>query len=497
MLEIVLTYSANEDSGEIFIEREKTSFGRGGDADQRFEDDGLSRLHASIYREDDQVWIIDENSSNGTFVNGKKVSPSGSPLRDGDTIKIGHYTNLRVNISEKSEYSDEYDAPAETGSYPMVSTSSETAEKPSIMIPLVITAAAFLVICSAAVFIGVNVLGNNQPAYVENHDDEDYPADDADPDINRDTENDTGTSSANDDTNESSDDSPSITPTNTAGTEITDSPTVGRTDDSVKLPTGKNYQAMSDSEKNQYVKVRSEKVARMIGNNSSESIPADAIAQIRRWLDGYSGRIRGNRVNDCGGTTYLKSDMVSLLERAKDNAPYIIRSFNQKGVDPQIGLYLAMIESEHCPCLQSHTGPLGMYQFTYSTAKRFGLNVQQKASPSNPDERCNPEAAARASAGYMKSLTARIGTGPLSIPLAIASYNSGEGGLGKNLKTALEANESQERSFWTLVANSEKLAVQFQRENIKYVPKFFAAAIIGENPRDFGINLQPLSTYTK
>ena len=43
----------------------------------------------------------------------------------------------------------------------------------------------------------------------------------------------------------------------------------------------------------------------------------------------------------------------------------------------------------------------------------------------------------------------------------------------------------------------EKLSKQFQMENIKYVPKFFAAAIIGENPQDFGLNLKPLSTYTK
>jgi hypothetical protein len=156
-----------------------------------------------------------------------------------------------------------------------------------------------------------------------------------------------------------------------------------------------------------------------------------------------------------------------------------------------------MIESEHCPCLQSYSGPLGLFQFTTATGRAHGLNTRSGASPANPDQRCEKEPAAKAAASYMKSLSARIGTGPLSIPLAIASYNSGEGGLGSNLKTALTANESQERSFWTLVINAEKLAVQFQRENIKYVPKFFAAAIIGENPKDFGMNILPLSTYAK
>ena len=64
---------------------------------------------------------------------------------------------------------------------------------------------------------------------------------------------------------------------------------------------------------------------------------------------------------------------------------------------------------------------------------------------------------------------------------------------------AVAAN--QDRSFWTLVANKSSLeggaGKQFNAENIKYVPKFFATAIIGENPQDFGVNLQPLSTYTK
>ena len=65
----------------------------------------------------------------------------------------------------------------------------------------------------------------------------------------------------------------------------------------------------------------------------------------------------------------------------------------------------------------------------------------------------------------------------------------------------MAAAASQNRSFWTLVANKNVMegnaAKQFSNENIKYVPKFFAAAIVGENPQDFGVNLQPLSTYNK
>ncbi len=496
MLEVILTFSTEEGFEKIQIDKEKTSFGRGGDADFRFADNGLSRLHASIFREGDRLWVVDENSSNGTFVNGEKVTASGTPIQDGDTIKIGHVTNLSVSFSERHDDAPaiENDSSAYTSIPNGVTAESTEAEKSSMLIPLMITGFALLVICAAGVFIGVSVIKGNrtQLAVTDDREDnydysDDYTDNSNKPEISN--EENSGSNLI-----ETTGDS---TPANSDPGNLTDSPTANPSDDPPQLPSGKTYGALSSSEKDQYIKVKAEKVARIIGNRSGESIPPAAIAQIRRWLDGYAGRIRGTRLDDCGGRTYLKSDMVSLLERARKNAPFIIRSFNEKGIDPQVGLYLAMIESEHCPCLQSGTGPLGMFQFTQATGRAHGLDTRSGASPANPDERCQPQAASEAAASYMKTLTGRIGTGPLSIPLAIASYNSGEGGLGKNLKTALEANESQDRSFWTLVANAEKLASQFQTENIKYVPKFFGAAIIGENPRDFGVAMQPLSTYSR
>src|SRR5215203_3418811 len=101
MLEVILTFPTPEGSQEIAVEGEKMSFGRGSEADFRFEDDGLSRLNSTIYRDGDYVWIVDENSTNGTFVNGEKVSSGGTPLKNGDTVKIGHYTSLRVKIAAK------------------------------------------------------------------------------------------------------------------------------------------------------------------------------------------------------------------------------------------------------------------------------------------------------------------------------------------------------------------------------------------------------------
>src|SRR5215203_2416168 len=102
-MEVILTYRTEEDSGEIALAGGKVSFGRGSEADYRFADDGLSRLHATVFREGENVWVTDENSTNGSFVNGERVKPNGTILYNGDKIKIGHYTTLSVRIESAAE----------------------------------------------------------------------------------------------------------------------------------------------------------------------------------------------------------------------------------------------------------------------------------------------------------------------------------------------------------------------------------------------------------
>lgn len=493
MFDLILTYSGDDGAAEIPVEGDKCSFGRGSDADHRFEDSGLSRLHATVYREDSRVWIVDENSSNGTFVNGERVQAGGTPLYDGDTIRIGHYTNIKVEFRKAAE-----EAPADTGAddgQTVASAPPSGEERSSMLLPAILLGFAVLVIGASAIFIVLMMNGGSTEVAASDttYDDPSYTdsLDDGEANDNTGGGNDSSGSVPGQTGQDPNGQQPSYTP-DPLGPLIP-----GSGGPAQNLPLGKTYQQMSEAEKIQYIKGKAEIVSRVIGNSSGEAIPPAAAAKIKQFLDGYVSKIRSSRTDNCTMGGWQSSDMTSILLRARKNAPFIVRAFNEKGIDPQVGLYLAMIESEHCECLQSPTGPLGMFQFTQATGKRYGLEVRSGASPSNPDQRCEKEPAAKAAAAYMKALTGRIGTGPLSIPLAIASYNSGEGGLGKNLRTALEANESQERSFWTLVANSEKLAEQFQRENIKYVPKFFAAAIIGENPRDFGIDLESLSLYTK
>jgi FHA domain/Transglycosylase SLT domain len=479
MFEVILTYPTPEGTKEIRIDAERTSFGRGSDADVRFPDQGLSRLHSTVYREGDRVWIVDENSSNGTFVNGQLVAGAGTPLKGGDQIRIGNETVLAVHVREKADAA----ATAASGQAPSRIVASGP-PKPINFIPIVMIGFAFMIVAVSVVFVGVKVLGRNGETEISQTDD---PIDIEPPKSpkNNDAKPD-GTPAANDSKDAN------IGPNDAI---LTDSqPDARPRQTGYQIPAGKKYLDLSDAERRQYLSDRALRIAAVIGNNSSDAVPAAALDKIKGFIDGYAKRAN---VSPLGGKCRFGDNLQVTYERASKNAPFIVRAFNEKGTDPRIGLYLAMIESEHCVCLQSPTGPLGMFQFTQATGKNHGLNTRPGASPENPDERCEPEPSAKAAASYMKSLTGRYGTGPSSVPLAIGSYNSGEGGLSSNLVKALESDSGLPRDFWMLIANGDKLSKQFQAENFKYVPKFFAAAIIGENPQDFGLKLQPLSTYSK
>lgn len=478
MLEVYLTLQTDEGLREIALGEGKASFGRGGEADYRIADDGLSRLHATVYREGDNVWITDENSTNGSFVSGERVRPNGTILRNSDLIKIGNHTTIAVRIGEKQS------APANASPAKPQTVAASGADSKGfpLLIPLVLAGFAFLVISVSAIFIGYKVIGSSGNEVAE---ETPYEFDTPEPENKKDNKNSSKTPKPAA--------SVETSPTTSGTTETIENKTVETTNSgaTVVLPKGK-YQDMSDADKNTYIAVKAEKIARIIGNQKSDPIPTEAVQQIKSFLNGYVGRLNKAKKDSCDQGSWISSDFTSVLNRATRTSPLVVRSFRAEGIEPQIGIYVAMIEGEHCPCLTSTTGAKGMFQFLASSAPDYGLD---------PNQRCDPDQSAKAGAKYLKTLIARFGTAPDSVPLAIASFNAGQGNLSKNLDTVFAATGGQNRSFWTLAANKSILeggaGKQFNAENIKYVPKFFAAAIIGENPQDFGVSLQPLSTYAK
>lgn len=72
---------------EFALTAERTLLGRRRDCDIVIDDPTVSRQHAELVVRDDQWFVVDGGSLNGTYVNRAPVE--SAPLRDGDEIWIG------------------------------------------------------------------------------------------------------------------------------------------------------------------------------------------------------------------------------------------------------------------------------------------------------------------------------------------------------------------------------------------------------------------------
>ncbi len=80
--------SGKYQGGEFPLAPEKQILvGRSSDLDMVLVEDMVSRKHARIAMQGDQIWIEDLGSTNGTFVNGEKIKRAR--LKEGDRVLIG------------------------------------------------------------------------------------------------------------------------------------------------------------------------------------------------------------------------------------------------------------------------------------------------------------------------------------------------------------------------------------------------------------------------
>jgi hypothetical protein len=85
----------------IPLERPITHIGRGLSADVRIEDSHVSRRHAIVAHRGDGVRLLDDRSSNGTFVNGRPVTVAH--LTDGDVLRVGRVAFRYVEVKPRSK----------------------------------------------------------------------------------------------------------------------------------------------------------------------------------------------------------------------------------------------------------------------------------------------------------------------------------------------------------------------------------------------------------
>ena len=153
------------------------------------------------------------------------------------------------------------------------------------------------------------------------------------------------------------------------------------------------------------------------------------------------------------------------LERGENYRPLVEQILSDQKLPLEL-YYLALIESGYVNHATSPTSAVGIWQFMKPTASNYGL----KTDPSF-DQRKHPIAATIAASRYLADLHRRFD----SWYLAIAAFNAGPGRVNKAIR------EGHTRDFWKL-ADGHFLP----EETMEYIPKFLAAATIGNHLNQFG-----------
>ncbi len=90
---------AGANVGEMYELKTSLIIGRGREADIRIQGDGISRKHVRLLLTADKAVLEDLGSTNGSFVNGERVTTC--ELEDGDKIQVGTATILKFTRQDE------------------------------------------------------------------------------------------------------------------------------------------------------------------------------------------------------------------------------------------------------------------------------------------------------------------------------------------------------------------------------------------------------------
>ena len=237
----------------------------------------------------------------------------------------------------------------------------------------------------------------------------------------------------------------------------------------------KTYEHMSRAERSVFISAQLKRLGKEISGNEFQFTP-EFEQDIQKAVSRYSSRLERS----------AKHDLRIVLERGRSNAQTLMTPFRARSLSPLFGLYIPFIESEYVNIDSPNTmGAIGMFQFIPKTGENYGLT---------PQELLDVAKSADAAARYISDSLETFKNDPMKETLALLSYNRGADRTRRDMKILVN-EQNRQCSICALTADRTKLDETFNQESVFYVPLFFAAAIIGENPQAFGVQMQPLSSY--
>ena len=214
------------------------------------------------------------------------------------------------------------------------------------------------------------------------------------------------------------------------------------------------------------------RVARIFGECDA-NVPKGFVSEVKRYIQNWK-----------------KTDRLEkALNRAKQKgyARLITRVLNDNNLPPQY-LFLALQESnfdERAVGKETRYGyAKGMWQFISLTGNRYGLQVgplYNQGVYDPRDERFDFVKSTVAAIKYIRDINNT--EAQASGLLVMASYNWGENNIRQIISKMPE--NPRERNFWRLLAQKD-----IPRETYDYVFSIVSVAVICENPRLFGFDLQ-------
>jgi len=175
-------------------------------------------------------------------------------------------------------------------------------------------------------------------------------------------------------------------------------------------------------------------------------------SSVKRWVDYFCGRGRRH---------------FTIWLQRKAAVDSLITTILVENDLPRELLYLAMIESGLSSRARSNVGAQGPWQFMPGTAKMFGLRRDWWV-----DERRDLEMSTRAAARYLRKLHDQFG----NWALVLAAYNTGENRVVRQIR---------------LTGHDDYWRLRLPLQTVNHIPKFIAAARIGEHPEHYGFSVSP------